>query len=330
MADEHIVRIRTLAAAFLLWGVGGAATGQSPVHYVSPSGGHVPPFASWVNAATSIQAGVDAASDGDTVLVGDGVYDTGASAWAQWGNRVAISGPITVQSVNGPRRAIIRGDKQGAVRGAFLQSGAELIGFTVTGGGGGLDPLGWIAHVRGGGVFCTPDCVVQDCIIADNSAGVGGGAYGGTLVNCLILRNDAFLGGGECDATALNCTIVGNSAWQFGGGVLGGELRNSIVQFNGAWSEANHRYAQMSYCCTWPEAPGHGNITADPLFVDAAGGDFQLQAESPCINAGLNKPWMIGATDLDGNRRIVGGRVDMGAYESAVRSRPSLNCAGVR
>ena len=29
------------------------------------------------------------------------------------------------------------------------------------------------------------------------------------------------------------------------------------------------------------------NIVADPVFVDAAAGDFRLQWSSPCINAGL-------------------------------------------
>jgi hypothetical protein len=42
--------------------------------------------------------------------------------------------------------------------------------------------------------------------------------------------------------------------------------------------------------------------------------NLRLQATSPCINAGKNSlvSW---ATDLDGNPRIVGGTVDIGAYE---------------
>jgi hypothetical protein len=43
-------------------------------------------------------------------------------------------------------------------------------------------------------------------------------------------------------------------------------------------------------------------------------GDFHLQSNSPCINAG-NNAYVSGVTDMDGNPRIVGIAVDMGAYE---------------
>jgi hypothetical protein len=58
-----------------------------------------------------------------------------------------------------------------------------------------------------------------------------------------------------------------------------------------------------------------GNITNEPLFVNAAAGNYHVQLDSPCIDAGTNLPWMAGATDLDGNPRIVDGRVDIGCYE---------------
>jgi hypothetical protein len=56
-------------------------------------------------------------------------------------------------------------------------------------------------------------------------------------------------------------------------------------------------------------------MTNAPLFVDSNGwANLRLQPSSPCINAGHNS-YLTNATDLDGNPRIAGGTVDIGAYE---------------
>jgi hypothetical protein len=55
-------------------------------------------------------------------------------------------------------------------------------------------------------------------------------------------------------------------------------------------------------------------LTGDPVFLDFPGGNLRLQSNSPCINTGNNAD-VVGSTDLDGNSRIVGGTVDIGAYE---------------
>jgi len=64
--------------------------------------------------------------------------------------------------------------------------------------------------------------------------------------------------------------------------------------------------------------PGSNNVTSDPIFVDASGGDFSLRGRSPCLRAGdpNSHTNLIGPTDFAGNPRIARGRVDIGAYEA--------------
>jgi hypothetical protein len=63
-------------------------------------------------------------------------------------------------------------------------------------------------------------------------------------------------------------------------------------------------------------ASGAGNFTDLPQFVDLVGGNLRLGPDSPCIDSG-NNSYVATETDLDGNPRILGCRVDVGAYESA-------------
>ena len=63
--------------------------------------------------------------------------------------------------------------------------------------------------------------------------------------------------------------------------------------------------------------PGSNNSTGNPLFSNAAAGDFSLQSTSPAINAGdpNTSQSTLGSLDYTGNARIQGGRIDIGAYE---------------
>ena len=153
----------------------------------------------------------------------------------------------------------------------------------------------------------------------------GGGAYRCTLNNCALTGNSALLGGGAYNCVLSNCTLSANAAGDYsssvpaGAGACGCTLLNCILflnmQSDGTGSAVNSDAASSTliYCCTTTPFAGPGNISGDPLFVDAPG-DLRLQPGAPCINAGNNAYARV-PVDLDGNPRILFGTVDLGAYE---------------
>ena len=86
-----------------------------------------------------------------------------------------------------------------------------------------------------------------------------------------------------------------------------------MITYDDVWGNNPDDY----YNCS----PGIGCLSADPLFVDTAIGDYHLQSVSPCIDAGDNNAPALPASDLDGNPRKADGNgdgmriVDMGAFE---------------
>ncbi len=188
--------------------------------------------------------------------------------------------------------------------------------------------VGNVALGHGGGAFRAN---LYNCMVVSNSAGWGGGANLGTLRNCALLGNEAFYGGGGVaggDDLNLgsvflnNCSLVGNIGYNGGGGAdYEAVLSNCILYDNtGLFFEGKDNYTglcQLNYSCTTSlPASGIGNITNAPLFVDLANGNLRLQSNSPCINSGRNvSAGYPRYLDLDGNPRISGGTVDIGAYE---------------
>jgi len=318
----------------------------------------VSPYSDWSTAATNIQDAVDAASTGDLVLVTNGVYATGGRTVNGFSltNRVTVTKPITLQSVNGPNLTLIQGNSpmgNGAVRCAYLTNGVILSGFTLT--NGATKTSGDITNeLSGAGAWCASvsatisNCILTGCsakrygggvyrgtindsLISSNNAPYGGGAYSNVLNNCVLKNNFAAAGGGAYGGSLTHCTIVNNTAYApytavppTGGGVFDGNVMNCVIFYNNSYYgttsvQGSNFYSNgnifINYCCTTPlPTNGVGNITNEPVFVDLAGGDFHLSSNSPCINAG-NNAYVTNAIDLDGLPRIVGGTVDIGAYE---------------
>jgi hypothetical protein len=89
--------------------------------------------------------------------------------------------------------------------------------------------------------------------------------------------------------------------------IVGGSSENSIIRNNicyqtgGGIDDGGSGTVQSN------------NLTANPLFLNAASGDFHLQSGSPAIDQGLTLSTVH--NDRDGNLRPQGGAYDIGAYE---------------
>jgi hypothetical protein len=171
--------------------------------YVKPTGNDANNGTTWALAKKTIQSGLTMASDGDTVLVTNGVYTVTST--------VDITNHI-VRSVNGAAVTTINGG--GGVRCVYLRPGSVLDGFTVTNGND-------LTSIEGGAYAWSAK--VRNCTIRGNSATVkAGGAY---------IPTDFMAPKG---GTMENCTIVGNTVPSCGGAYVmaGAVLRNCISYYN--------------------------------------------------------------------------------------------------
>jgi hypothetical protein len=179
------------------------------------------------------------------------------------------------------------------------------------------------------------NAVVTGCVFEGNTAGSGGGGmhnYVGrrvevtgnpVIMNSLFIGNSAPTGAGmrnnDPDPTIINTTIAYND----GSGISNRNgsapiIYNCIVWGNtgGSLSGASSGSSTVSYSDIEGGFPGTENLDDNPLFLSPAGNDYHLTADSPLIDTGNNNtPAPLPTTDLEGNPRIIGGTIDMGAYE---------------
>ena len=192
------------------------------------------------------------------------------------------------------------------------------------------------AASAGGGIYSgESDLTMKRVIIADNQADIGAG-----------------LAGYEGDYRLINVTFYGNSADKRGGGIYGDNDSNFYLLNCIMWSDAPQEielgfvpqvkmsiaYSDISggregiitrsmidivgqYLNVSDEERHHaiedwgkGNIDSDPLFINAAAGDFRLQAESKCVENGVATYTWEGEIKLE-VEEYNGEKPDIGAVD---------------
>ena len=282
-----------------------------------------------------IQIAVDAAQDGDTLLVAPGTYTENITVHAKI---------LTISSTTDARLTIIDAgspEPGGSPVGLLFTGGASgtVTGFSIINGSSGF--------IDGTGISCQYSSIaVSQCIIYDNLSEHGGGVglrfCEATIKDSVIMRNESYRGGGiycvNSDATISNCTVISNitpDPFGRGGGIYLSRgqmtIENSVLWNNAAtdgpqlfllqdfiiavrYSDVEGGLENVHIVSDGDLDWGPGNIDQNPLFDIESG--YHILAPSPARDAGdPDFAAAPGQSDVDGEPRVFGSRVDMGADE---------------
>jgi len=295
----------------------------------------------------TIQEAIDDASDGDVIELPQRTYTENINFL---GKAITLQSrdPYNLQVA---AATIIEGTGTGNTVEFTAESGAgaTLLGITITcSGGNGIycssaAPIisnCIIRNCSNDGVYCNgAGPVVRNCIINGCDNGIHSQTSSPVIRNCRIydnlnrgiwcinsattIKNNCIYSNASGIKLALddtseieNNTIVNNTGYgiEKGAGVPSATITNCIL-----WGNGEDLFEDFSASYSWFTSDG------DPLFFDVDGedniggnddDDYRLTSDSPCINAG-DPDYLpdAGEKDIDGGLRVIGGIIDMGAYE---------------
>ena len=243
--------------------------------------------------APTIQAAIDLADGGDTILVADGIYRGP-------GNRDIdlIHKILVILSENGPGTTIIDcGGSEDAQHGGFTyeqvgHNGSVLDGFTIRN-----------AYRNEGAAILLYGSSprISNCVLANNHATVSGGAIkvkgsSPPVSNCTIINN-------SCNSGAAIFGLAGSTP----------RFDNCIIAFNDSSdvmvaNEATTNFT-LSCCDVFGNSHGDfvgdiesmqdaaGNFSSDPLVCEP-GFDYHLETRSPCTADLSPCGQLVGALDI--------------------------------
>lgn len=261
-----------------------------------------------------------------------------------WGPPVPVgAAPRCLSRKDDPKLTIIDGGLQ--VEGLVIQPGPLTGNVKVEN----LTILGGASAANGGGMYAAPydpswagTLAIRTVVFRRNQAQAqGGGLYASVPVGSLLLLNSVFAdntaggvaGGAELlvngsDGLVANNTVVSNLASAAGGGlrVAGNAsilvLNNALysnssvdVQLGGASIRLRNNFYNLRNGL--PPLEDSDTLSGNPMLGGGTLGLAPLPG-SPLIDVGKPAPGGLPPRDADGNQRIVGPAVDVGAYEEQV------------
>jgi hypothetical protein len=295
----------------------------------------------------TIQTALNAAANGDVILVGPGVYTQNLT----FGNK-----QVALRSTAGPASTIIH--VAGGV-GVQLGGNSELTGFTIT---GAVSDFGAGAVVSGIGTLIKGNVFDGN---VQTSGGLGaaiGGNSASPIIDGNTFRNNSsdfqFLSGvvsfinssspliennifEDNPSRGVNLTLpegnnprvinntfvrdtiairvdrrVNSSMYEFRNNIIAGNGVGLEVDFgaeslNPTWTNNLVFGNTTNYQLISNQTGKNGNISVDPMFISSA--NLHVLAGSPTINVG--SPVHAPNHDFDGNFRPTGAGFDLGAYE---------------
>ena len=219
----------------------------------------------------TIQEGIDAASSGDSVRVAAGTYY----------ENIAMKEGVTVQGAGADMTIISAHDQ--IITGA---DNSVIEGFTIVNDGEGKS--------RGYG-WSESSTSIRNNVFTGHYVGIHCGQTGSKeqIINNVIVDNNTGITFGRDAAPIIkNNIIMNNNVHHYDYPEYGSSRISAVISYNNLWNGAYD----------FTPSPGTGNISADPLFVDPENGNYHVQQNSPCIDAGdPNSPH-----DPDGTRADIG------------------------
>ena len=175
--------------------------------------------------------------------------------------------------------------------------------------------------------------VSNPIIINNQFLNGGGGLFFSGSSNPIIVNNVIDTHGigigfqSDCNGLVLNNNVINNST----SGIDFRNNSNPIIANTIIWGNGeafrfyefdNPNNPEISYSLVQDSVLfqdfsnlGNNLLNTNPLFIDEGNSNYNLSSESPCINAGSTSFDEIPETDLNGDSRISGDSIDIGAYE---------------